>query len=64
MLRENYAENETISFVCSEIDFFLAEPSNPKSSDVRDGLITCGKDGWLAPHECIRGNIKLLITRV
>ena len=64
MLREIYAENETVSFVCSETDFFRAQPSNPKSSDVRDGLITCGRHGWLAPHECIKGNIKLLITRV
>ena len=64
MLEENYAEKETISFVCSEIDFFRAKPSNPKSSDVRDGLITCGKDGWLALHECIQGNIKFLTTRI
>ena len=55
ILKERYAENETVSFVCSE--FYLAEPRDPKSSDVLDGLLTCGRDGWLAPPTCIRGNI-------
>ena len=64
MLRDNYVEDETVSFVCSETDFFRAEPSDPKSSDDRYGLITCGRDGWLAKHECIQGKIKLLTSRV
>ena len=62
ILRKKYAEDETVSFVCSEIDFFRAEPSDPKSSDDRHGLITCGRDGWLAQHECIQGKIKFLIS--
>ena len=55
MVRENYVEGEKVSFACNKA--YRAEPRDPKSSDVRDGLITCGRDGWLAAHTCISSNI-------
>ena len=55
MVRENYVEGEKVSFNCSKD--YHAEPRDPKGSDVRDGLITCGRDGWLAVHACISSKI-------
>ena len=55
IVRENYVEGEKVSFACNKA--YRAEPRDPKSSDVRDGLITCGRDGWLAVHVCISSKI-------
>ena len=55
MVRKNYVEGKKVSFVCNKA--YRAEPRDPKSSGDRDGLTTCGRDGWMAAPTCIPSNI-------
>ena len=52
-LEKYYIEGKTISFTCN--DLHDAEPRDPNRSDLHDGVITCGKHGWVASHFCHPG---------
>ena len=53
VLVENYVEGETIPFTCN--DLFGAKPQNPVLSDIRSGLISCRRDGWIKSPVCQPG---------
>ena len=53
-LSEHYVEGQTISFTCNSD--YIEDPS--------DGLIECGKDGWIKTPNCRSGKVvNLYVTK-